>query len=164
MSGCSSNNDDAMRYFEDRYFAIEKVIDADTDFQNSLEKILSENADDTLFGDEYIAIIDEINFKFNTLANVINELKVNNLLEETNDNNLNRAYRLLIETYREVIESDYSQIVELVKNSDHGEEESNQKFNTLYTNASDKLNKKVDLFYEALHEYSIAKDLEIDLK
>jgi hypothetical protein len=162
IDGCKQNNDDAIKYFEDRYFAVEKMIDLDNQFQEELQHLLTQNPEDTALEEErYFEHIQNIESAINALHDTLLALKKNKLPTKDNDFQLDKAYQALLNGYIECVNGEYHTMVGILK--EEANEVQNHRFKTLYQSASDKLNASIHCFYEAVDAYAEGENLEIEL-
>jgi len=159
LNGCINNNDDAIRYFEERYFTVEKLVDADNDFQTNLNRLLSENPEDIIGETEFLQLLDSVKIKYNKLLQLSKQAVTNKIPAAENDYSLDRAYVVLVKTYNECCENEYAKMIDILENQD---KDSDKKFNTLFNSASSKLNEKIDLFYKSVEAFAGENDIEIN--
>ena len=96
LNGCINNNDDAIRYFEERYFTVEKLVDADNDFQTNLNRLLSENPEDIIGETEFLQLLDSVKIKYDELLQLSKQAVTNKIPAAENDYSLDRAYVVLV--------------------------------------------------------------------
>ena len=161
LDGCQNSNDDTIRYFEDRYFTIEKIIDADNGFQMAMEMLVSTDPDDSLEEEEYLMFLDSLQQKYQQLSRRVEAAAGNKLPAMDDDENLDRAYRALIDAYRNTTKREYKQMTDLLKDTP---DDADSLFNEYNRSASDVLEEKVRLFFEAVEAFSQKKGVEINWK
>lgn len=162
MNGCSTSNDDAITYFEERYFSIEKLVDLDNDFQEVLENCVSNDPEyEEVSEEEYLKNVQLISNKLDSLIMLANTLNNNVISQDKTDQSLDRAYHNLLKAYQNVSLGDYSKLVSILK-QDTQDEALDKEFNQVYRAASEKLNTQLDIFYSASEEYAKENHIEID--
>jgi endonuclease III len=159
LNGCINNNDDAIRYFEERYFTVEKLVDADNDFQTSLNRLLSENPEDIISESEFLHLLDSVKMNYNKLLQLSEQAMKNKIPAAENDYSLDRAYVILLETYNQCCRNEYAEMIDVLENQN---DESDKTFNALFNSASSKLNEKIDLFYKSVESFAGKNDIEIN--
>jgi len=162
MNGCTSSNDDAITYFEERYFSVEKLVDLDNEFQQLLENCVTLEADSLeIEEEEHLQNIQMVSYRLDSLTKLSESLNKNMDSQPETDNSLDRAYRILIQKYSQVATNEYAELIHLLK-QENPTEESDKQFNSIYRNASKKLNNQLDIFYSAAEEYGEENHIEID--
>lgn len=162
MTGCTPDNDNAIDYFEARFFSVEKVVEKDNDFQESIKKILSEDIEeDELAIEEFDSIYHEISNNYDSLKLVIEQQKSNQLPIIEDDENLQKSYISVLNAYEKVVKDQYKNMLELISMEEEVEG-NNEKFKELYDTASDILNERLTIFYEAAKMYGDSNNLEIN--
>lgn len=162
MSGCISNNDDAIDYFENRYFAVEKIIDLDNYFQDSLDSLISYNPGDTLITEfEFEAKITNVKKNLDSLKVLINNYIDANFTANNEDENLDKAFKSLLNTYQKVIENEYSELLKILVSEDDSTNLELQ-FSKFYQAASGLLNEQVINFYSVAEKYGKEHHIEFN--
>ena len=164
MSGCSSNNDDAIKYFEERYFLVSDLIESDNLFQESLHQLISENPKhEALDEEQYNSIVNEIRDRLKTLESKCKQINENALVETENDQRLHKAYKALLIQYTKTAENEYRTMLSILEKEELTAADT-QQFRNLYCQASQELNQALDVFYAATDDFAAAHDLEIELE
>jgi len=164
MNGCSPSNDEAIAYFEVKYFAIEKLVDLDNEFQMVLEKSVSKNPNDIeISEEEYSQNIQSITDKQDSLKAYVDKLIADESLKQSPQQNLDRAYQVLINAYGKAINEEYDKLIHILK-QENPDEEMDKQFNAIYQAASVNLNNQLDIFYTASEEYAKENKIEINWK
>jgi len=162
MNGCTSSNDDAIAYFESRFTSVERLVDSDNLFQERLEHCVTQEPDSIeIPEEEHINNILSVATQFDNLKNLTDSLHTIIKGQIESKLNLDRAYKNLIITYLQVIEEEYYDLIQLLKQNNFTEE-SDRKFNNYYRKASEKLNSSLAVFYSASEEYAKENNIEID--
>ena len=171
MDGCVSNNDEAVKYFDEIYFPVQDMIDFDNQFQESMQQMVVASdqvfkEDDTLVDDDdYVEAIRSIEEAYLNLGQFVNE-NANNIKKVkiyNNETELQRAALTLFMTYNKVIETDFSEMLTILK-MENPDKENNKRFNTLLKSSNASLNHELQNFYDLAIEYGerYQIDLEFD--
>ncbi|MBN2747445.1 MAG: hypothetical protein JXR34_12025 [Bacteroidales bacterium] len=163
MSGCIPNKDNAMDYFEERYFRVEELIQTDNNFQEAVLAMSSENPDsaplDSVEFDEMLQHVrkcyEEINVK-------VSELTAEDLTVIEDDHQLHRSYLSLLESYRKELKTGYKKVLKQIEDLDDEMNPYPKKLTEDFQKSSAALDESIHLFYESCEKFGETYGLEIE--
>jgi len=170
MEGCVSNNEEAISYFDSVYLPIQEVVELDNIFQESLQgqliaadEISFKDSNDSLNEEDYTKSINEIDSTYLNLSNYLSKELVNisNTTIYNNESGLQRAAVATLTDYTEVVKSDFSEMILIIK-KDSITEADNDRFNQLLKQSTNRLNTSLDLFYNQALEYGDRYEIDLE--
>ncbi len=163
MSGCIPDKDNAMDYFEERYFRVEELIHADNNFQEAVLAMSTENPDSTpLDSISFDDMLQEVRKCYEELNLKISELAAENLTVIEDDHQLHRSYLSLLDSYKNEIKTGYKKVLQQIEELDDESNSEPKKLTEDFQKSSTSLDKSIELFYESCEQFGEAYGLEIE--
>ena len=171
MDGCISNNEEAVRYFDEVYKPVEHLVDLDNRFNQRMEDLtipdsqVEKKEDVIVDEDVYKHSLEEVEKAYAELAAFVNteENKLKAVKIYNNEVELQRAALRLFVAYKEVIGNEYVEILAILK-KDEPKDEDNKRFNVLLRQSSDKLDSALEVFYDVAGNYGDQYGIDIEFE
>ena len=171
MDGCRSNNEEAIRYFDEIYNPVEHLVELDNLFNQKMENLtvsdiqIKEKEDLIVDEDVYKHSLGDVENAYNELLEFVNteESNIKAVKIYNNETELQRAALRLFEAYREVIGNEYKEIVDILK-KDEPLDEDNKRFNVLLRQSSEKLDSALETFYDVAGTYGDQYGIDIEVE
>jgi hypothetical protein len=169
MDGCESNNNEAVKYFDSIYFPIQDIIEYDNQFQESMQQMLiasdqvNEEEDTLVDEEEYLTSINQIEEAYTNLSQYVNKSnsEIQDIKIYKNEAKLQRSALALIQAYKKIIETDFAEIIEILK-QENPSQESNARFNILLKESNSILNQKLQEFYDIASDYGDRYNIDLE--
>jgi len=169
MDGCVSNNEEAVKYFDSIYFPVQDMIELDNGFQESMKDLIVAsdqivNEEDSIIDeDDYQESLQKVEEAYNDLSRFVNskEKEIREISIYHNETALQRSAIALFQAYHKVLDTDFREMLELLK-MDNPTEESNKRFNTLLKHSNSILDKNLEEFYETSTDYGERYNIDLE--
>jgi hypothetical protein len=169
MEGCVSNDEQAIKYFDAIYLPVQEVVELDNQFQEQLHgQLIAADAvksdEDLVMEDSnYQQSISDIKQAYTTLKDYLDVelVKLKKIEIYNNESSYQKAGIVLLTTYSNIANTDFSEMVEIIAKEDIAEED-NERFNQLLKHSSEKLNLALEEFYDTALDYGDRYEIDLE--
>jgi len=169
MDGCESNNNEAVKYFDSIYFPVQDIIELDNKFQESMQQMLIasdqiNDIEDTLLDEEdYSTSINQIEEAYNNLRQYLDNSnsEIEGLSIYKNEAKLQRSALTIIQAYKKVLETDFAEMLEILK-QENPNMESNIRFNKLLNESNSTLDHELQEFYNIASDFGNRYNIDLE--